>query len=443
MIESSTIIALASPGGIGALSIIRISGTECHNIVEECILEKSKFRENKNNKIARYTFINPIENKFIDDITAIKYSQPYSFTGENMVEIICHGSKIIINAILTILEINGCNIAEKGEFTRRAFLNGKMDLIKAENIKNLIECKSELQFKINEKINNKKHEEVIKKWIKVIKELLVFIETNIEFSEDVKENIDEDKSYLEKISNIKKQIERELKIWKKIEKYQTGLKIVIAGPTNAGKSSLFNKILGLNRSIVTNIPGTTRDTISENIIMGNNEIRIVDTAGIRKTKSEIEKNGISRTEKEIKEAHIVIWIIGIDQLKRKPPKNIVNKTICVINKIDLDPKKDIKGKDIKISLKNNKNVELLINKISKKISETSIENVPDIISNKRHVKIAENVKDNIKNVIEEWEEKEKVAYYLYKTLEEFEDFFGRRDKEEIYNTIFDSFCIGK
>jgi tRNA modification GTPase len=437
--DCDVIAALATPIGKSALAIIRVSGTEAHDIIKRSIKEADKFKSASSNKIQRYNFINETSQSLIDDITAIKYYAPISYTGENMVEIVSHGSKMVINEILNEIIKNGGRIAGKGEFTRRAFLNNKMDLIKAEYILQKINSTNGIQQKICANIIEKKQEKIIDSWREEIKKLLVEVETEIEFNEDVKCN-SSDFLIAERLRMI---IEKELNLWNKIKRYNKDLKMVICGPANVGKSSLFNKIIGYNRAIVTDIPGTTRDTISENIIIDNNEIEIIDSAGLRETENSIEKEGIERTKKEIEEASIVLWVNSVDQERVEPEDDIQDKVIRILNKIDLKEEDIIENDHICISLEENKNIEKIVEKIREKIKNIIDTEIPSLIANERHVQKAERIKEYLSEVIIYWNEKEKAAYYMYKILEEIEELIGKRDREEVYDMIFSKFCIGK
>lgn len=440
MNDSDVIAALATPSGKSALAIIRVSGKDSHRIIQKSIKEADKFEAASFNKIYRYNFIERESNRIIDDITAIKYKESKSYTGEEMVEIISHGNKIVVIEILDQIKKNGGRIAGRGEFTRRAFINGKMDIISAEYIQQKIDSSNEIQQKICRNLLEKNYEKILKIWEEEIKQIIVTIETEIEFNEEVE--IEDD--YIDNIKKIIEKIDKEKKTWETIRSYNKKLKITIAGPVNAGKSSLFNKLLGFNRSIVTDIPGTTRDTISETILIENNEIEIIDSAGIRETDDVIEVEGINRSKKEIDDANLVLWINSVDQEKILPPDYIEEKTIRINNKIDLmNDSREINAEEINVSIENEININSLFEEIKKRISKLKDIEIPLVIANERHFQISENIIESLKQTISFWNEKEKAAYYLYKTLDAFEEITGKRGKEEIYNVIFDKFCIGK
>lgn len=440
MNDFEVIAALATPIGKSALAIIRVSGKHSHSIVSKSIKEADKFISASFNYIYRYNFLNNEKETIIDDITAIKYSQPKSYTGEDMVEIFSHGNKIIIHEILTELRKNGARLAGKGEFTRRAFLNGKIDLIKAESIHQKIDSSNEIQKRICNNIVEKKYEEVITTWRNDIQSLIIEIETEIEFSEEVSN----ESGSSEIIVKIIEKIENEKKIWESIRAFNKPQKIVIAGPSNAGKSTLFNKIVGYNRAIVTDIPGTTRDTISETIIIENNEIELIDSAGIRKTENIIEMEGINRTIKEIEEAAIVLWINSVDQERVDPDKTIYEKAILINNKIDvIENVCYYSENEINISVEKTINIDKVYEAIKERIVKINQNEIPSLIANERHYQITVNILNYLKEVLLYWSEKEKASYFIYKILDEIEELLGKRDREEVYNSIFEKFCIGK
>src|SRR5690554_2489026 len=446
-----TIVALATPPGMSALAVIRISGKEAKEIVKKSIKEKEKFEREKERKIGIYGIIDE-NGEEIDKVTSIKYCAPKSYTGENMVEIICHGGIFTINRIIEEIIRNGARCAEKGEFTKRAFFNKKIDIIEAEAINCLINSKNEKESKNSLKKINGEHKKVIEKWKNGIIEIIANIETEIEFGEEI--DIENEKGIL-KIEELEKEIDKEISKRERNKKTENGIEVIIAGPVNAGKSTLFNKILGFERSIISNHEGTTRDTVSENIIFYGKEIKITDTAGIRHTKDEIEIEGIKRTKKEIEKANIVIWVTSADEKmtdeERKELKKI-DRQIIVINKKDKEIKENKKEEDVekikkgyvKISLKEEKSEEIIIKKIKEEIEKILEQyEFTDIVQTKRQELIIKEIKKEIKKVKEYWETKEIASISLNKIIEYFEECIGKIDKEEIYNKIFETFCIGK
>jgi tRNA modification GTPase len=449
-----TIIALATPQARSALALLRLSGKDSFNIVGHCIKEKEKFAAMEDRRIALYTFINE-KKDFIDEITAIKYLYQKSYTGEDLVEIICHGSPIIIEEIVHELIIKGARAAAKGEFTRRAYENGKIDLLKAESINGLIESTtfSELQASRNNYLQ--KHDGIITTIKDEILQSISEIEADIEFNDedDVREK---DHNYQKKIKNLYTIINNEIKKSEKLENNRDGIKIIIAGPSNAGKSSLFNYLVNENQAIIHPEPGTTRDILRQNIKINTNQVEIIDSAGIRDTVNEVEVIGIEKTVKELEKAQIVLWITAVDEEFSEKELDIINKLSThkkvriLINKIDkekkLKKKEILKARSIvseEISITRGINLESIYQFICEAIDFINNEmEMPDIIQTVRQKEIIIQIRDEIEKCLKE-KAIEIKAYYLHTILSKIDEIVGKTTKEEIINSIFDRFCIGK
>lgn len=454
MEKDRTIAAVSTPGGTGALGIIRVTGEKTFELVSKCIKNREKFLKEEKRKIFLNSIIDQKNGEFIDEVTIIKYGNPFSFTGEDMVEIICHGGNKNIKRIMNELINAGIKNAERGEFSKRAFINGKIDLMKAEAINEMIISENEIQRKIALKFYQGKYRKNLDDIYKEIYEVLTDIEAVIEFVEE--DDLKGMEIKKERIIKIRNQLEKEIKKKEKIEEVEKGLKIVIAGPANAGKSTLFNKILGYERSITYNEPGTTRDIITEKIIFKGNEVTLTDSAGIRETENKIEEIGIKKSEEEIKNAKILIWITGLDQKIEEKEKTLIEEnkktcTIVLLNKSDIaineEKEKFFKERKIdylKVSLFDDEDIEKIIKKIEEKVEEKENEiDIPDFIINSRHLEIAKRMEKEINSSIQEWERNEIAAYFLHNALDCLEEFNGKRDREEMYNKIFNKFCIGK
>ena len=457
MNEKVTIVAPATPEGRSALAMIRVSGQEAFNITEKCLCEKNIFRKMPSRHIQLYVAKEPLSGKTIDQITAIKYSTPRSFTGENMVEIICHGGQIIIKKIFNALLKAGARPAERGEFTRRALLNGKVTIMKAEAIQGLIDSSSETELLFAQKLYYGKSQELTILRKKLV-ELLEKIEAIIEFEEtdSVKDISIEGKKTIE---DVVKQIKKDIEKKENIKVIEDGIRVVIAGPVNAGKSTLFNTLIGKNRAIVHREPGTTRDVVSEKILIHSNEIQLYDSAGIRKTEQEIEREGIRRSRDAISDAGITIWVTAADEeLTEEELCEILsiqekNKIICVINKTDISEGKKkreiIEGKGIPLTSlslmdKKKEGIENLIYRIQSMIKRIkNITEIPDFVLNKRQEEIVRKILKEITCARDEWGRPEIVAQYLKNGLDLMDDYFGKILSDEILNRIFVDFCIGK
>ncbi len=455
-----TIISQSTAIGNAGIGIIRISGKNSYNITK-IILNKKKIK----NRYAYFCKFKNNKKKIIDHIILIFYKKPKSYTGEDTLEIQCHGGQkiieYIINQILK-LKIKNLRISKPGEFTKRAFLNNKIDLIQAESINNLINANSEND--INSSILSLEGHltKKIKKNINIINNINIKILKYINFKE---QNITK-KKYKKLYNKLKKIFYNINKILKKIKKNEIikeGIKIIVIGKPNTGKSSLTNYLTKKNNSIITNIKGTTRDLIKEYIYINNICIEIIDTTGIRKTKNKIEKIGIKKTIKEIKKSKIIIYIINYKEkynkilkifkkIKIKIKKH--QKLIIIRNKIDLiKNKKNIKEKIniINISIKKKKGLKVLLKKIKKNIKKIN-NNENKFYTNKRHLLLIKKTFKNIKYIINKIKNKKNtiidlniINKKLYNSEKNLNNIIGKKitTKNKIINKIFKNFCIGK
>ncbi len=458
----STIVAISTPIVNGGIGIIRMSGKNCFNILEKVFIPKKK-QDIKDipGYTMKYGYIVDLKTKEkIDEVLVSFFKEPKSYTTENMCEINSHGGIIVEQRILEQCLLAGANMAEPGEFTKRAFLNGRIDLSQAEGIIDLINAKSSQEAKAS----FKQLEGSLSKKIKEIREELLNIMADIEASIDYPE-YDE----VPEITNQKttKQLE---KIEKKLLKLENsfnsgkvlkeGIRTVILGKPNAGKSSLLNAILNEERAIVSQIEGTTRDTIEEMIQIQGIPLKLIDTAGIRNTKDEIEKIGVDKALKLCNEADMILSIFDNTKDLEEQDLKILNvikdkNAIILLNKIDekdkhLEENKKIKEANkpvIKISAKTKEGIETLYEQILKmfKLNEIEINN-SELITNVRH-------KNQIRKSIDMLKEAKKgiklnmpidvIAISIKQALEELSIITGENVSEDIINSIFSKFCLGK
>ena len=458
MEENKTIAALSTGKGNAALAIIRISGNKAFEILSKCLNPSKRFLSSSPKEIHLYQFYNKKTQKIIDEVTAIKYVSPKSFTGEDMVEIICHGGEIVVDEIVSCLLKEGIALAEKGEFTKRAFLNGKMDLIKAEAIGQIIQCKSRKQHGVALEVYQGSGDRKIFKWKEKIKSIIVDCEASIEFPEE-DDIIGKGKKYLSKLKDIYEDIENELKNREKIKAIESGISIPIVGIANAGKSTLFNKIIGFERVLVHHEEGTTRDAVSEEVIIGGERIRIIDTAGLSETKNQVERMGIKKTWEEINNGNGVIWVTPankeiVDKEKEMLQKIKKEKILGIISKKDLNDgeKKSKTLKEMKIpyiivTLINDDEKEKIIlfikEYVEKLLNDNEIEN--GIICTKRQEEIIIRIMNKIKNVFEKTDVlgEEIISHELRLILKDIAEYVGETTNEDILYEIFNQFCIGK
>jgi len=455
MDSNDTIVALSSGKGKCALSIIRLSGEASISIFKKCCTKPENVDSLPSQTIRLFTFVNPYTNKIIDHLTAIIYKKPYSFTGENMVELFCHGSDLIVEKIISAVMDYGVHLASPGEFSKRAYLNGKMDLLKAEAIHDIIGSKTNraLDASVNAYFGGYKTELV--KWKNELAIILRNIEAFIEFPE---ENDIQKESLLvtiRKIDLLKTEIHQDLEKRKKAQIIESGINVPIVGTANVGKSSLFNLLLGYERAIVHSEEGTTRDSISEEIIFGEEKVRLIDTAGLRDTEEVVEKKGIEQTSEYIKNSSLIIWVTAANSDIKKHEQifleaEIKRRIICLISKKDLNdnPKqveicKKMGIPYLVISLSSSAQKNVIIDFISEQIRCMigTIE-FPRVIRNKRQENIAKDVVNNLLMSLNEHQE-ETIAYYLQKALKSLGDVAGEVSSDEIIDSIFSEFCIGK
>lgn len=456
---SSTIVSISTAPGIGGIGIIRMSGNETFEILNKIFKPK---KEQKIEEIKGYTmkYGEIIDNnQIIDEVLVSYFKAPKSYTTENMCEINSHGGSIIVKKILEICLKNGADMAEPGEFTKRAFLNGRIDLAQAESVIDLINAKSDREAKSG----IKQLEGALSKEIKDIKQEIMNVLVNIEVTIDYPEydtpevQKQELTMMLEKVEKKLSQLEESFDNGKIIKE---GIKTAIIGKPNAGKSSLLNTILKEERAIVTDIEGTTRDTIEEFVTVKGIPIKLVDTAGIRNAKDEVEKIGIQKSIEEAQNADLIIAIFDSSKELTNEDKEIIDlikgkKAIILLNKTDLPSKIDENNKQlkenakniIKISAKNNQGINKLYDKIAEMFSLNQINLDNEVlITNVRHKNIISKALQNVKKANEAILVNmpiDIVTIYIKEILEDLGEITGEYVTEDIINEIFSKFCLGK
>jgi len=440
-----SIFALATAPGTSGLAVIRVSGKDTYKIALT-ITKTKKIRP----RIANFGSFYDHKNKIIDKGIFIFFSKPNSYTGDDVVEFHVHGSKAVINYFFkTLSKFKNCKLAKPGEFTKTALLNKKINLLQAESLIDLINSETELQRKQALKIMNEDTTKVYNDLRDEIIKILADYEAVIDFSDD---EVGDDvflksKSKLLKLNDKIKDI---IYKSKNSEKIREGFKVSIIGPTNSGKSSLMNCLANREVSIVSNIPGTTRDIIETSIMLNGKLVRFFDTAGIRNSKNLIEKKGIALTNKNIKNSDLKLVIF--DQTKKidnKILKLYDTKSILVLNKIDIKSSKNIFKnkiyKAVKISAKKNIGISNLIKIISKKIDQHFEINEDNIISRQRHIKSLENAMFFINKSLKKTsiDQIDLAAEDLRLATRSLGEIVGYVNIEELLDRIFKDFCIGK
>ena len=442
-----TIFALSTGPGTSGVAIIRISGDDASLVIKS--LTSREIPPPRLATLRKINYINSFE--LIDEGLIIWFPGPNSYTGEDMAEIHVHGGKAVVLAIQNeIAKVKNCRLAEPGEFTKLAFQNGKINLLKAESIADLISAETEVQrlqaVKIMKGNSSEKFNELREKLLK----LLSFVEAKIDFPEEdlPEENIKKiKKDSLDVLNEINK-ILNDQKIGEIIRE---GFKIAIVGPTNAGKSSLLNNLSKREVAIVSEIAGTTRDVIETHLNLDGYPVIISDTAGIRDSKDDIEKKGIKLSLNKAENADLKLVVVDAKSIDLSGFLNdlLKNDAILVINKSDLlkenlDPE-ITKLNHVIISLKDNFNIDKLITKIKNNLKNKFISEEDILITRERHRQHLVQCVDHLKNFLEKNDKKDfdKAAEDLRMAIRQLGMIVGKVDVEEILGSIFNDFCIGK
>lgn len=453
---SNTICALSTPAGLGAIALIRISGNEAFTITETLFSEKLHFNDLPP-QVARFAQLYDGD-QVIDQVVVVKYAHPRSFTGEDMVEISCHGSIYIQRTILQLLVARGCRMAAPGEFTQRAFLNGKLDLPQAEAIADLIDSQTETAHKLA--INQLKggFSNKIKELREQFVTLASLIELELDFSEEDVEfaNRDELKRLL---SDIKVEVDRLIRSFKMGNALKNGIPVAIVGKPNAGKSTLLNAILQHERAIVSSIPGTTRDTIEDTFNIKGTLFRFIDTAGIRNANDEIESIGIERTYQAAQQANVILYMVDITsttpaQLEEElsvfqSNVNLADKKwVVVANKIDGQENADVSWKMndmVRISAKERTNIEAIEGLLEAYVAEAGIRDF-SLLTNERHYAHLTNIMGSIQRIENGMAmgiPTDLLAEDVRAALYDLGSLTGTISTDELLGNIFGKFCIGK
>ena len=444
-----TIVAVSTAMANGAISIIRLSGEDSINIVNSIF--KGKDLTKVESHTINYGHIY-YDNEIIDEVLITIMKAPKTYTTEDIVEINTHGSIAVINKVMEILLIKGCRLAEPGEFTKRAFLNGRIDLTKSEGVIDLINSETEITRKmaINQ-ISGKVSNLIVNLRDKIIG-LIANIEVNIDYPEY--EDIE-----VVTVNKIEKEVKEMLIDLKQILKLsedgkvlKEGIKTVIIGKPNVGKSSLLNALLEEDKAIVTDVKGTTRDIVEGSILVGGVKLNLIDTAGVRESNDVVEKIGIEKSLNLIEEAQLILLVLDASEELSEEDKFILEKTkdkkrIVILNKTDLSKVNEYNDEVISISAKNNIGIE----KIKEKIKE--LFNVSDILNtnstyftNARQIsllKLAIEALYSVESAIKEGLEVDMIEIDLKLAWEKLGDIIGDNYTEELVDNLFSRFCLGK
>ena len=454
--KENTICTISTKKGEGAIAIIRISGEKSINICYNIFSSKRIKKENDFKANTIYFGKIKKNNKVIDEVLLTYFKAPKSYTGEDVIEISCHGSEYIQNAIMQLLIENGCTLAKRGEFTLRAFLNGKLDLSQAEAVANLISSKNEKSHNLAMKQMRGGYSNQIKSLRDRLIKFGALIELELDFSTEDVEFANREE-LLGLLALMKEKIKPLIESFKYGNAIKNGIPIAIVGPPNSGKSTLLNKILNEERAIVSNIKGTTRDVIEETFTIEGFQFRFIDTAGLRKTKDEIEKIGIKKTYQKIDEAAIIIYVFDINDFNSNQVKEDIisfsskgTESILLANKTDIAKKKvNIKDLDKEIiycSIINNEGLEKIQSSILQRTKNWENINQDFVITNQRHFEALTNTLKSVElvnNGILSNKSGELLAIDIKEALQYLGEITGEITNEHLLDSIFKDFCIGK
>lgn len=457
----STIAAISTPIGNGGIGIVRISGRETFNIVKKIFKMKKEMPiENiKSHSIKFGHIVNPDNGEVLDEVLVSFFRAPNTYTKEDMAEINCHGGAVVIQNILDLVLENGAQMAEPGEFTKRAFLNGRIDLSQAEAVMDVINSKTSKETKASLNQLEGHLSRYLEEIRKDLMDILVNIEANVDYPEYDIEEVSEKETLksLNKIENKLKKLEETFDNGKILK---DGISVAIIGKPNAGKSSLLNALLREERAIVTEIEGTTRDTIEEFVNIKGIPLKLIDTAGIREAKDLVEKIGVEKAKQIANKADLIIVLFDVSKELTQEDEEILDfikdkKAIILLNKMDLE--NNVLNKNKKILDSNKKIIEISalkldgIEKLEEEILEMfnvgKIEIGQDIIiTNSRHKSLIRKAIKNIENAEDTINQNmpiDIIAINITETLQSIGEITGNSVSEDLINSIFAKFCLGK
>ena len=451
-----TIAAISTPRGEGGIGIIRISGDKSFEILDRIFNTKNPNRDLGFYKF-NYGFIHD-NGKIVDEVMAVRMKAPKTYTCEDVVEINCHGGHLISEKVLELVLKNGARHAEQGEFTKRAFMNGRIDLSQAEAVMDIIQGKTEKSISLSLEQLRGDLRDKIDSFKKALLDVTAHVNVVLDYPE---EGIDDPlpSNLRENLENVYAEADRLISSYDKGKKIKEGIKTVIAGKPNVGKSTLLNSLLKEERAIVTHIPGTTRDVIEEIINIKGIPLVLTDTAGIRKTEDIVENIGVEKSKKFIENADLVLLVLDASRELESEDREVIEeiqnhnkKTIVLLNKIDLERKIELEEFNLEnileISAKDNIGIEDMEERIYSYIVEENVEDSSEklIITNIRHKTALEKTKDAIRNIFETIDAgmpMDLISVDLKEALDSLSEITGEISSEDILDHVFGNFCVGK
>ncbi|MGM0647017.1 MAG: tRNA uridine-5-carboxymethylaminomethyl(34) synthesis GTPase MnmE [Bacteroidota bacterium] len=460
--RNDTICALATAGGSAAIAVIRISGSDTFSVLEKifCPAQKNKTLDSVRGQTLHFGRICEQE-EVIDEVLLSVFRAPHSYTGEDVAEISCHGSEYIQQRIMELLLAQGIRLAEPGEYTMRAFMNGKMDLSQAEAVGDLVASQSQSQHQLAMQQMRGGYSETMKMLRKQLLDFTSLIELELDFSEEDVEFADR-KKFLELIGEIQSEIDQLIQSFKTGNVLKKGIPVAIIGKPNSGKSTLLNTLLNEERAIVSEVPGTTRDIIEDSIIIDGIQFRFIDTAGLRETAEEIETMGIEKTYQKIEQASVILYLFDAASLTveeveqelddfRKHVDMHEKQVIILGNKIDMlerSPRhfsKLVSLETIFISAKRKENLKMVTDSLLRSVNQQQLE-TDTVVSSARHHEALSKAREAMTSVergMQQGIPTDLLSIDLRTALYHIGSITGDISTDEILGNIFNRFCIGK
>lgn len=457
--QFETISSISTPVGEGAIAIVRLSGEDAIEIADRLYKGAKKLAETDSHTINYGHIVDPKSGETVEEVMVALMRAPKTYTREDIVEINCHGGIHTVNRVLQLTLNNGARMAEPGEFTKRAFLNGRVDLSQAEAVMDFIRAKTNEASKVaNQQVQGR-----LKTYIESLRQSILNILAQVEVNIDYPEYDDVEEAttalLLTEAKSVLQDIEALLKSSTEGRILREGLSTVIVGKPNVGKSSLLNYLIQDNKAIVTDVAGTTRDILEEYVNVNGIPLKLVDTAGIRETDDIVEKIGVERSREALKGAELILYVMNNNDELTPEDIELLNsaddkKVIGIVNKLDLDNKLDIKYLEehfkiplIKTSIINDQGVDALENEIQKMFFDGSLSSTDSTyVSNNRHINILEQAKTSIEDAISSAEMDvpvDIVQIDLIKTWELLGEVIGEDVSEQLIDKLFSQFCLGK
>ncbi|AYW46337.1 tRNA uridine-5-carboxymethylaminomethyl(34) synthesis GTPase MnmE [Tetragenococcus koreensis] len=458
--EFDTIAAISTPPGEGAISIVRLSGEEAIPAADRVFKAKKPLAQADSHTIHYGHIVDPKNDETLDEVMVSVMRAPKTFTREDIIEINCHGGIIVVNQILQLLLRSGARLAEPGEFTKRAFLNGRIDLSQAEAVMDLIRAKTDKAMNVALNQLDGDLSRLIRSLRQEVLETLAQVEVNIDYPEydDVEEMTS--KLLLEKAKQVKQQIQSLLMTAQQGKILREGLNTAIIGRPNVGKSSLLNQLLKEEKAIVTEVAGTTRDVVEEYVNVRGVPLKLIDTAGIRDTEDRVEKIGVERSRKAMSEADLVLLVLNQSEALTKEDKQLLeltseSKRIILLNKTDLIPQIDLDELNellnndpmFEVSVTNNEG----LNQLEQAISDLFFggqtqDKDASYLSNARHIALLENASSALDEVIagiEAGMPVDLVQIDMTRCWDDLGEIVGDSVQDELITQLFSQFCLGK